>query len=143
MGRTRKAVATTRKHLTNAEKEVRLESELNTRVGRDELTSEGLLTSVGQAEFDRLINQATWLDNIARNDLILYCFYWERARALMNANKQKPLNPAARRALREYTAELRAISLKLGLSSTDRLRLAPPPKEPKKNKFLEKIIQLR
>lgn len=139
MGRTRKAVEANRKHLTKAEKQERLDSELGNRVGRDELTSEGLLTAVGQAEFDRLIKQATWLDNIARNELITYCFCWERARAIMEAGKRKILSDHSRRALREYTGEMRAISLKLGLSSTDRLRLAAPAKEPKPNKFLKHL----
>ena len=137
MGRTRKSVETNRKHLTNEEKQERLEAELNNRVGRDELTTEGLLTSVGQEEFDRLINQAPFLDNMARNDLIVYCFCWERVRALMDASKKKILNEKTRRALRDYTNEMRAISLKLGLSPTDRLRLAAPKKERKPNKFLK------
>lgn len=139
MGRTRKSVETNRKHLTKAEKETRLESELNNRVGRDELKSEGLLTSVGEAEFDRLIKQAPFLDNMARNELIIYCYCWERARALMEANKRKILSDHSRRALREYTNEMRAISLKLGLSPTDRLRLAAPVKEAKPNKFLKHL----
>ena len=139
MGRTRKAVETNRKHLTNEEKQERLEAELSNRVGRDELTSEGLLTAVGQAEFERLIKQAPFLDNIARNDLIIYCFCWERARALMDANKKKILNETTLRALRDYTSEMRAISLKLGLSPTDRLKLAAPQKERKQNKFLKHL----
>ena len=139
MGRPRKIVDMNQKHLTREEKQARLEAEAGNRVGRDELTSEDLLTSVGQEEFDRLIRQATWLDNIARNDLIIYCFYWERARALMEANKRKALNESSRRALREYANEMRAISLKLGLSTTDRLRLAAPKKEPKTNKFLKHL----
>ena len=61
MGRTRKAVETNKKHLTKDEIQARLESEKSNRVGRDELTSEGLLTAVGQAEFERIIKQATWL----------------------------------------------------------------------------------
>ena len=139
MGRTRKAVETNKKHFTKDEIQARLEAETSHRVGRDELTSDGLLTAVGQAEFERIIKQATWLDNISRNDLILYCYYWERARALMGANKKKILKDHDWRALREYTNEMRAISLKLGLSATDRLRLAAPPKEHKENKFLKHL----
>ena len=139
MGRTRKIVENNKKHLTKAEKKERLEIETGYRVGRDELQAAELLTARGREEFERLKRQAVWLDNIDRNDLILYCYYWERAQALMEACKSKVLNDRARRALREYTSEMRAISLKLGLTSIDRLRIAAPAKEPEKNKFLKHL----
>lgn len=139
MGRTRKIVENNKKHLTKAEQKERLAVETAYRVGRDELQASEMLTERGRAEFERLKRQATWLDNIDRNELTIYCYYWERAQALMDACRAKALNEKARRALREYTSEMRAISLKLGLSSIDRLRIAAPAKEPEQNKFLKHL----
>ena len=82
MGRTRKILENNKKHLTKAEQKERQAFETGYRVGRDELLPSDMLTERGQAEFERLKRQATWLDNIDRNDLTVYCYYWERTASI-------------------------------------------------------------
>ena len=157
MGRPRKAVETNKKHLTKAEKETRSRAEAIHKVGREELTAfdriEGL-TDEAAAEYKRLVNTAHWLDDLDRNDLVAYCQCWDRARRIAaspDANREvlgvtrsdgskKLIRNPLLQAWRECTADMRAISLKLGLSSIDRLKLSAPPSEAEhENKWLKHL----
>ena len=97
------------------------------------------------------MESAHWLDDLDRNDLWAYCFNWDRARriaasadasrevlALTSGDGSKKLlrNPLWL-TFRECCAEMRAISLKLGLATVDRLKLAAPANEPPPNKWLK------
>ncbi len=157
MGRPRKAVETNKKHLTKAEKEARSRAEAIHKVGREELTAfdriEGL-TPEAAAEYRRIVESASWLDDLDRNDLITYAQCWDRARRISTSpdanreilgvtrgdgSKKLIVNPLLT-AWRHYTADMRAISLKLGLSSIDRLKLAAPPSEAEhENKWLKHL----
>ena len=149
MGRPRTRVAQNKKHLTKAERESRLASEAAHAVGKDQLLPPECLSARAKAEFERLIEQAHWLDNLDVNDLQLYCFYWDKAQSVMEEYDKSPevlalkgadgmtklVSNPLRKALREYAGEMRRISLKLGIASIDRLRLAEPITS-KENKFL-------
>ena len=109
------------------------------------------MTDGARAEYQRIVESAWWLDDLDRNDLAAYCVYWDRARriaqsadsnrevlALTSADGSRKLirNPMWI-AWRECNAEMRAISLKLGLSTIDRLKLAAPTDSPPPNKWLK------
>lgn len=151
MGRPRKVLDFNKKHLTKAEIEERQAAEKAYKLRRDQLTPPEKLSPRAKAEFERIKSLAHWLDNLDRDELILYCFYWDRALSIIEEYENQPevtevtlgdgtsklsSNPL-RKALREYHSELRAISLKLGLSSIDRLKLSAPKNEKPVNKFME------
>lgn len=144
MGRARKVLDFNKRHFTKSEIEERLAAEKSFKRERDQLIPPDSLSERAKQEFSRVVEEAYWLDNLDRNDLILYCFYWDKALALVESYDSCPEIPVGnsvsnslRKALREYHSEMRAISLKLGIASIDRLKLAAPKVEKPKNKFLE------
>ena len=138
MGRPRKILDFNKKHFTNSEIEERKATEKFFIGERDQLVAPDSLSERAKAEFKRIVDEAYWIDNLDRNDLILYCFYWDKALNVVESKEydDSDKNPL-RRAIKDYHAEMRAISLKLGLSSIDRLKLAAPKQEKPVNKFLE------
>lgn len=150
MGRPRKIVSMNKKHLTKEERATRLESEQAHRVGRDQLIVIKSLSERAKAEFERIKAQAHWLDNLDVNELQLYAFYWDKALSIIEEYDSAPevlelkggdgstklVSNPLRKALRDYASEMRAISLKLGLTSIDRLKLVAST-EKKENKFLK------
>ena len=138
MGRPRKILDFNKKHFTNSEIEERKATEKFFKGERDQLVAPDSLSERAKAEFKRIVDEAYWIDNLDRNDLILYCFYWDKALKVVGSKEydDSDKNPL-RRAIKDYHAEMRAISLKLGLSSIDRLKLAAPKQEKPVNKFLE------
>ena len=134
MGRPRRIVEMNKRHFTNAEIEERQNTEKFFKLNREQLLPSVSLSPRAKAEFERIVNEAYWIDNLDRNDLILYCFYWDNVANLVEKYDDCP---EKRKAIKEYHAEMRAISLKLGLSSIDRLKLVAPKNEKPKNKFLE------
>lgn len=138
MGRPRKILDFNKKHFTNSEIEERKATEKFFKGERDQLVAPDSLSERAKAEFKRIVDEAYWIDNLDRNDLILYCFYWDKALNVVESKEydDSDKNPL-RRAIKDYHAEMRAISLKLGLSSIDRLKLAAPKQEKPVNKFLE------
>jgi phage terminase small subunit len=139
MGRPRKIVDFNKKHFTKEEMAARQASETAYKLRNDQLTPPEKLTDRAKAEFDRIKSMAYWLDNLDLNELILYCYYWDKALELVENFGGKPEDNEVRKALRDYHSEMRAISLKLGLSSIDRLKLSAPKNEKPVNKFLEFI----
>lgn len=151
MARPRTIVAMNKKHFTAAERAEREQSEAAHKVSREQLKAWEHLTERARAEFERIVSLAHWLDNLDLNDLLLYCFYWDRAQEIMEHYTDAPevleledkegmpklISNPLRRALREYSAEMRAISLKLGLASIDRLKLMTPASDKPENKFLK------
>lgn len=153
MGRPRKVLEFNKKHFTKEEIATRQATEKAYKVRRDQLTPPEKLSPRAKEEFERVKEMAFWLDNLDRNELILHSFYWDRVLSIIEEYDETPEvieetssdgtsrltgNPL-RKALREYHAELRAISLKLGLSSIDRLKLSAPQEEKPVNKFFEFI----
>ena len=152
--RPRKAIETNRKHFTRAERDERLRAEQSHHVGRAALENfdvlEGL-TDGARAEYQRIVESAWWLDDLDRNDAVNYAICYDRARriaasadaarevlALTNGDgSRKFIRNPMWIAWRECNAEMRAISLKLGLSTIDRLKLAAPTDEPPPNKWLK------
>lgn len=151
MGRPRKLIDFNKKHFTKDEIAERQATETAYKCRRDQLIPAENLTDRAKTEFERIKTMAFWLDNLDRNELILYCFYWDRILSIMEEYGEEVMefslgdgtsriqpNPLIK-ILREYHGELRAISLKLGLSSIDRLKLSAPKDEKPVNKFLEFI----
>lgn len=162
MGRPRKTLATNQKHFTRAEKDERRRIEEGYKVGRGALEDYAALETLGlddvaRAEYQRLATAAHWLDDLDRDDLIAYAIAWSRAvkistsadarrevLALTRGDGSKRLirNPLWQ-AWRECCADMRAISLKLGLAQIDRLKLVDPANEqPPENKFL-RFLEVR
>lgn len=162
MGRDRKVVAMNRKHLTKEEIEERQRAERVYRLNQDQLKPPEYLSETAKAEFERIKNQAFWLDNLDLNDLTLYCFCNDRLTEILKSysevdaegNSQIPpevielsseggtklvANPI-RKAIRDYHSEIRRLSSKLGITTVDRLKLVAPAKEEKKNKFAKFLI---
>lgn len=151
VGRPRKILAMNNRHFTNAEIEERHLAESTFKSGREQLKPPKSLSARAKAEFERIVQEAHWLDNLDRNDLILYCFYWDKALSVVESydscpeimeiqsgdSTSKMISNPLRKAIKDYHAEMRAISLKLGISSIDRLKLVAPKTEKPKNKFLE------
>ena len=157
MGRDRKVVAMNRKHLTKAEIEERERAERAYQVNRDQLNPPDYLSNAAKAEFERIKEQAFWLDNLDLNDLTLYCFCCDRLTEILKAYSEvdsdgNPTMPPEviemqseggsklvanpiRKAIRDYHSEIRRLSAKLGITTVDRLKLVAPAKEEKKNKF--------
>ncbi len=146
MPRPRKILALNNRHFTNAEIAQRQASESAFKSGREKLVPPDFLSSRAKAEFEKIAVEAFWLDNLDLPDLVAYCFYFDRALAIMESDKyiageefhSSSVN-LMRKALMDYHKEMRSISCKLGLSAIDRLKLAPPKTEKTKNKFLEGI----
>jgi phage terminase small subunit len=139
MGRPKKLLEFNKKHFTNDEIKSRQATESAYKCRNDQLTPPEKLTDRAKAEFERIKSMAHWLDNLDLNELILYCYYWDKTLALVENFGGKPEDNEVRKALRDYHGEMRAISLKLGLSSIDRLKLSAPKTEKPANKFLEFI----
>ena len=151
MGRPRKIVDFNKKHFTKSEIAERQAVENAYKLRRDQLTPPDELTAGAKLTFSRIKEMAFWLDNLDRDELILYSFYWDRMlKIIKEYNEQSEViemslgdgtskiaaNPL-RKALRDYHSELRAISSKLGLASIDRLKLSAPEQEKPVNPFLE------
>lgn len=151
MGRPRKVLDFNKKHFTKDEIAERQATESAYKLRNDQLTPPENLSARAKAEFDRIKSMAFWLDNLDLNELILYCFYWDRILSILEEYDGQPeviesasgdgsskiVSNPLRKALREYHGEMRAISLKLGLYSIDRLKLIAPKPEKPVNKFLE------
>lgn len=156
MARPRKMVEANKKHFTAAEREARLTSEAAHKVGREELLAfdrlEGM-SDAAKAEYQRIATAAHWLDDLDRNDLIAYCINFDRASkiaaspdsareilALTSSDGSKKLirNPLWK-AWQECCSEMRAISLKLGLATIDRLKLNAPLEETPINRWLKHL----
>lgn len=153
MGRPRKLLDFNKKHFTKDEISERQASEKSYKLRRDELTPPDKLSARAKTEFERIKDAAFWLDNLDREELTFYAFYWDRALSIIEEYENQPevmeqtlgdgtskiISNPLRKALREYHGELRAISSKLGLSSIDRLKLLAPQNEKPANPFLEFI----
>lgn len=134
-----------RSHWTKEEKKKREELEKHIQAPNDRLTPPDYLTERAKQKYNQLCWEMPWLDNLDHQDLVIYCFCWDRCESLMEALQVQPdslvvgkkmLPNQNRYALKNYTEELRKISSKLGIAHIDRLKLLQPKEEEKPvNKF--------
>lgn len=157
MGRLRKTADALEGHVSKKEKEKRRAAETRNKVGNDGLQlAPEFLSEEGKAEFLRVVdecNKAGILDNLDRTILAVYADAWSQYERLSKviANTGAVIikrrvtgkieihpNPAVA-AQAEYANRIFKCSTKLGLSTSDRMRLVVPELEEKTNKFLSFI----
>ncbi|CEJ74236.1 phage terminase small subunit [[Clostridium] sordellii] len=152
MGRQRKTVSTTKKHLTKKEKENRSNQEKKLKLDRDELIVPETLkdNEIASKEFERVVSAAEKIglwDNLDLPFIIMYCDAWSHYNEIekqMRKNKQytvqgkdsEKLNPLIN-AQDKYISRIMRCSTKLGVATTDRLKLIIPEPETKENKFMK------
>lgn len=155
MGRQRKTTATTKKHLTKKEKENRAAQEKKIKLDRDGLVVPERLkgNKVASEEFIRVVNEASKIDlwdNLDLGFLVIYCEAWSHYDEIENTMREKKeytvkgkesekLNPLIN-AQDKYISRIMRCSSKLGLATTDRLKLIVPEPEQKDNKFSKYIV---
>lgn len=124
------------------------------KLGREDLNVPDWLYGEGKKEFERVVFETTKigiLDNLDVGILAIYCssytHYIEAEKNIIekgavlykldkNGNEIEYLNPALL-AQEKYTKQIMQCSTKLGLATTDRLKLIIPTKEEtKENKFI-------
>ncbi|MGL4731265.1 MAG: phage terminase small subunit P27 family [Clostridium sp.] len=154
MGRQRKTVSTTKKHLTKKEKENRSQQEKKIKLDRDGLVVPETLkdNKVASEEFIRVVNEAEKIglwDNLDLPTIVIYCDAWSHYYNIeneMRTNMQytvqgkdsEKVNPLIN-AQDKYITRIMRCSSKLGLATTDRLKLIVPEPETKENKFMKYI----
>lgn len=155
MGRQRKTVSTTKKHLTKKEKENRKNQEQKLKLDRDELIVPESLedNEVASKEFKRVVSAAEKIglwDNLDLPFIIMYCEAWSHYNEIekeMRKNKKytvqgkdsEKINPLIN-AQDKYISRIMRCSSKLGVATTDRLKLIIPEPEAKENKFNKYIV---
>ena len=155
MGRQRKTTATTKKHLTKKEKENREVQEKTIKLDRDSLDVPESLkyNKIASEEFIRIVNEASKIDlwdNLDLPTIIIYCDAWSHYNEIENimrktkkytveGKESEKLNPLIN-AQDKYISRIMRCSSKLGLATTDRLKLIVPEPEQKDNKFSKYIV---
>ena len=153
MGRTRKSIKLLKGHWTNSELDARSDAERQYKVARNALAPPSFLDAQAKKEFLRVVQEATaadFLDNLDLAALAMYANAWSHYEKLSRqlnkegdiisvtdakGNVRKRTNPALV-PLAEYASQIFKCSTKLGLATTDRLKLVVPTKAPAKvNKF--------
>ena len=151
MGRDRKVLSMNKKHLTKKEIEERRAAEESYTLKRDELKAAEYMKEESRKEYERILKNAFWLDNLDRNLLSVYVTCFVRMQEILKEMNQeeyseviemrgkdgtpKVIQNPLLRAMREYSDEMRKISGKLGLATIDRLKLAAPKEKKEENKF--------
>lgn len=153
MARPRKSMSVSTGKISKLEVEQRLKAEKATKVGRDQLTAPDWLDKRGKDEFLRVVDEAgqiNLLDNLDLGVLAIYAnayssyvdisvqiqkagFLEERENRTENYYTVHPLIKAQD----NYVKQIMSCSSKLGLATTDRLKLiVPVEEEDSTNKFL-------
>lgn len=155
MPRPRKTTNVTKKHLTKQEKKIRQEQEKKIKLDREELyekvpalVKEDLLA---YNEFIRIVNQAEKIDlwdNLDLSILTIYCKAYSNYIAVTEKIKEEgyvaetkdgyKISPYVT-AQQKFIEQILKCSSKLGLATTDRLKLIVPEPEKKENKFAKYI----
>ena len=130
-------------------KEERLRSQMDEekiKVGREELTAPEWLDDEAKEEFLRVVEETgeiNLLDNLDLSVLAIYCNAYSCYRQLTELIRQKGFRHGGASdsdisKQEKYVKQILQCSAKLGLATTDRLKLiVPAPEETKKNKFLK------
>ena len=153
MARPRKTMATTKKHLTKAEIDTISKQEKKLKLDRDELMVPHWLQDdlIAHNEFVRVVNEAGSIDLLDNLDLsipAIYCKAYSSYVACTHMIDEKgfvgkgkdgfeKISPYVTAQIK-YTETIFKCSSKLGLATTDRLKLIVPIKnDEKENKFLK------
>lgn len=160
MGRPRKVIKMKTGHTSKEFNQNRINSEQKYKLGRDELVPPAWLDQDAKDEFERIVKNAAsvdFLDNLDLNILAAYCNAWSRYTKLCEViqeldGKATKLGEVGVRipakgvpyetnspyasAMDTYYQQMLKASTKLGLATTDRLKLMAPEKsQQKENKF--------
>lgn len=155
MARPRKTTNVTKKHLTKKEKITRQEQENKIKLDREELydapewIKEDLLA---YNEFIRVVNQAAMIDlwdNLDLSVIAIYCKAYsnyirvtkhiaENGYTGIGKDGMEKISPYVT-AQNKFIEQILKCSSKLGLATTDRLKLIVPEPEKKENKFAKFI----
>lgn len=154
MGRQRKTVSTTKKHLTKKEKENRANLEKKIKLDRTGLIVPESLKNdkLASEEFKRVVSEAEKIglwDNLDLPFIVIYCEAWSHYNEIENQMRKhkkytvqgkdsEKVNPLIN-AQDKYIARIMRCSSKLGVATTDRLKLIVPEPETKENKFMKYI----
>lgn len=155
MARPRKTTSTTKKHLTKNEVKERLNIEKKLKLERDDLKVPGWLQDdlIAHNEFVRVVNEAgkiDLLDNLDLSILSIYCKAYSSYVELtlhiddhgytgIGENGFEKISPYVT-AQHKYVEQIFKCSSKLGLATTDRLKLIVPGSEEKSvNKYLKYV----
>lgn len=155
-GRSRKVIEISKRHISNEERKNRIEQESKLKLGREDLEAPDWLTNLGKEEFKRVVEEAgkiNLLDNLDLGFLTIYCnaysCYVEITEQILKVGyleKRKSPNGIYKTVhpllivQEKYIKQIMQCSTKLGLATTDRLKLVVPTKEEsKENKFIELI----
>ena len=151
MARPRKTLAATKKNLTKAEIEQKQEQEERIKIDRENLTAPNYLTEKAKAEFERVVKEAKKIEILDNLDLSILAIYSsayaqyleiteeiqkmdQSYRYITEDNKISPLINAQDKIIKQ----IMTCSSKLGLATTDRLKLIVPKKEEgTTNKYLK------
>ena len=151
MARPRKTLAATKKNLTKAEIEQKQEQEERIKIDRENLTAPNYLTEKAKAEFERVVREAKKIEIFDNLDLSILAIYSsayaqyleiteeiqkmdQAYRYITEDNKISPLINAQDKIIKQ----IMTCSSKLGLATTDRLKLIVPKKEEgTTNKYLK------
>lgn len=155
MGRLRKKTDNLDGHISNKAKNARKASEIKNKVSNDDLeNAPDFLSSSGKQEFLRVVREckkAGILDNLDKSIIAIYADAWAQYEKLGRLiaetgavlTKRKVTgkieirpNPAVA-AQAEFANRIFRCSTKLGISTSDRMRLVVPEPEVKSNKFLD------
>lgn len=155
MPRPRKTTSTTKKHLTKAEITNISRQEKRLKLDRDDLVVPGWLQDdlLANNEFIRVVNEAACidlLDNLDLSILAIYCkaysSYIECTRMIsengytgVGKDGLEKISPYVTAQIK-YTETIFKCSSKLGLATTDRLKLiVPNDNESETNKYLKYV----
>lgn len=154
MGRQRKTTSTTKKHLTKKEKDQRANQEKKVKLDRDGLKVPDWMQNdlLARNEFIRVVDAARKIDlwdNLDLSIIAIYCKAYssyitvtklidEKGYVVQGKDSEK-ISPYVT-AQNRYVEQIFKCSAKLGLATTDRLKLIVPEGESKENKFTKYIV---
>lgn len=154
MGRQRKTTSTTKKHLTKKEMSQRANQEKKIKLDRDDLKVPEWMQDdlLAHNEFVRVVNSASQIDlwdNLDLSILAIYCKSYSgyiTVTKLIDENgftvpgkESEKISPYVT-AQSRYVEQILKCSSKLGLATTDRLKLIVPEGDTKDNKFTKYIV---
>ena len=153
-GRTHKVVAISTGKIGKTKRAARAQQEKKIKLARDALAPPNWLDETAAAEFSRVVDEAgkiDLLDNLDLTVLAIYANAWSRY-SIVTQHIQDDGDTATREtkfdtyevvspylsAQERYVKQIMQCSTKLGLATTDRLKLIVPVKEDKAvNKFIK------
>ncbi|TAN66627.1 phage terminase small subunit P27 family [Paraclostridium sordellii 8483] len=151
MGKQRKTVATSKRKISKAEKEKRAQQEKQIKLERDELVVPKWMEDdeIARNEFIRIVEAAKKIDlwdNLDLGFIAVYCkafsSYIDLTKKIdengytVQGKETEKISPYVT-AQNRYVEQMLRCSSKLGVATTDRLKLIIPEPETKENKFMK------